>query len=160
MAELADVCAEQALRLAPQLNRWATARVVQQRYGGDLSLRQVTALYLIRREPATIGHLARRMMVTPAVATGLIDRLEKRGYATRTNDPHDRRRIRLALTEAGKAVSVAVEQALVADIAARLVDFTPAELADLSRGLLLLDRAVGSLLAETAPAQIDAGAIT
>ena len=128
-----------ALHLGPRWNRWATARVVQDHLDRDLSLRQLTILYVIREESATLGDLARRLMVTPAVVTGLVDRLEKRGYVRRGGDPGDRRVVRLTLTDAGRAASLAVEQALVDQIAARMAALTDDQLADLGRGLALLD---------------------
>ena len=132
-------CARLALRLGPRLNRWAVTRVLQDHLDRDLSLRQLTALYLVREESATLGDLARRLMVTPAVVTGLVDRLEQRGYVRRGGDPADRRVVRLELTEAGRSASVAVEQALVDTIAARIGDLTPEQIEDLARGLALLD---------------------
>jgi|SRR5579884_722999 len=134
-----------ALHVAPHLNRWIVARVSQNNLGGDLSFRQLTALYVIREESGTFGHLARRLMVTPAVVTGIVDRLERRGYVQRVNDPEDRRRVRLALTERGRAVSVAVEQALANEIAAGLASLSAQEMATLSRGLEVLDRVVAAL---------------
>src|SRR6478672_1010863 len=66
--------AEQTLRLIPRLTRWAQARVVDDDEGPDLSLRQLSALQMIQDdETTTLGDVARRLMVTPAVVTGLID---------------------------------------------------------------------------------------
>ena len=47
--------------------------------------------------------------------TGILDRLENRGYLTRELDPTDRRSFRLPLTEAGQAVAGRV-RAAVADL--------------------------------------------
>jgi MarR family transcriptional regulator, organic hydroperoxide resistance regulator len=47
--------------------------------------------------------------------TGILDRLENRGYLTRELDPTDRRSFRLPLTEAGQAVARRV-RAAVADL--------------------------------------------
>jgi MarR family transcriptional regulator, organic hydroperoxide resistance regulator len=55
--------------------------------------------------------------------TGILDRLENRGYLTRELDPTDRRSFRLPLTEAGQAVARRVRAAvadLERDAAARL----------------------------------------
>jgi DNA-binding MarR family transcriptional regulator len=137
--------AQLALRTFPRLNRWAQARIERSELGGDLSLRQLSALYIIRHESATLGEVARRLMVTPAVVTGLIDRLEKRGYVRRINEPGDRRRIHLALTDEGRSRSVDVENSLVADIAERIASLNPRDMEALERGLEILDRVVGEL---------------
>ena len=143
--DLARSCAEATLRVMPSVNRWVTAQVLGERLGGDLSLRQLTVLYLIREETPTLGYIARRLMVTPAVVTGIVDRLEKRGYVQRRADTEDRRVVRLALTEAGRAQSLAVQQQLVAKIAARLGAFPSEQVAELLRGLALLDRLLQDL---------------
>lgn len=133
-------CAEAALRVLPSFNRWTTTQVVREGLGGDLSLRQLTVLYLIRQETPTLGYIARRLMVTPAVVTGIVDRLEKRGYVRRQADSEDRRVVRLALTDAGRTESVAVEEQLVKMIAGRLATHPVDQLDELTRGLALLDR--------------------
>jgi DNA-binding MarR family transcriptional regulator len=146
----ADRPAQLALRLFPRINRWAQTRIERKDLGADLSLRQLSALYIIRHESATLGEVARRLMVTPAVVTGLIDRLEKRGYVRRVNEPGDRRRIHLALTDEGRARSVDVENSLVADIANRISKLSARDMDTLARGLEILDRVVTELEAEHA----------
>ncbi|MFL5758987.1 MAG: MarR family winged helix-turn-helix transcriptional regulator [Thermomicrobiales bacterium] len=140
-----DRPAQLALRLFPRINRWAQSRIERRELGGDLSLRQLSALYIIRHESATLGQVARRLMVTPAVVTGLIDRLEKRGYVQRVNQPGDRRRIHLALTEEGRARSIEVENFLISDIATQVRKLSAHEMEALERGLEILDRIVGEL---------------
>ncbi|MGH2560255.1 MAG: MarR family winged helix-turn-helix transcriptional regulator, partial [Thermomicrobiales bacterium] len=95
-----------------------------------------------------LGEIARRLMVTPAVITGLIDRLERRGYVRRTTEPGDRRRIYLELTATGRQVSEAGEQQLVEQLSTRLARFSDDELATLERGLGILDQVVPELEAE------------
>ena len=48
---------------------------------------------LARTGPITAGELARRTGLTTGAITGVIDRLEKRGFVERVRDPHDRRRV-------------------------------------------------------------------
>src|SRR4051794_16965163 len=48
---------------------------------------------LIREGPMPAGRLADRTGLTPGAVTGLVDRLERRGYARRVADPADRRRV-------------------------------------------------------------------
>jgi DNA-binding MarR family transcriptional regulator len=146
----ANRSAQLALRLFPRINRWAQTRIERRELGADLSLRQLSALYIIRHESATLGEVARRLMVTPAVVTGLIDRLEKRGYVRRVNEPGDRRRIHLALTDEGRARSVEVENSLVEDISSRVSQLTARDIEALERGLEILDRVVRELEADHA----------
>ncbi len=141
--------AEQTLRLIPRLTRWAQARVGEEDISGDLSLRQLSALQMIADdESTTLGDVARKLMVTPAVVTGLIDRLEKRGYVRRVNSTGDRRRVNLAVTPEGRKASRTAEQRLVGEVAAKMDSFSASELKTIEQGLDLLDRVVRQLESE------------
>ncbi|QRK13630.1 MarR family transcriptional regulator [Archangium violaceum] len=129
----------------PRLNRWAVASVQANQLGGELSLRQLTVLYAIREGVSSPRHLARRLRVTPAVITGLLDRLERHGYVRREADPDDRRRLRMVLTEAGLTVGQRVQQALANDLAAQFASASPTELKELGRALDLVERALIAL---------------
>ncbi|MCC6791962.1 MAG: MarR family transcriptional regulator [Thermomicrobiales bacterium] len=144
-AERIAQAAESLFWLPPRFTRWAMARVPQQASAGELSLQQLTVLNLVRTEGVTLAELARRTMVAPTVITGIVDRLERQGLIRREADPRDRRVNRLVLTDAGNEVSVAVEKSLVAEVAAQMTDYTESELADLARGLELLERLTGRL---------------
>ena len=93
--------------------RWSQAFTAQSRPGGDLNVMQLYVLFLIRTEGAMPSTLARRLMVTPTVITGVVDRLERRGYLRREDDRVDRRRVHLILTPEGARVSLAAEQVTV-----------------------------------------------
>src|SRR3712207_4051085 len=53
----------------------------------------------------TVSTLAAQMKVSPPNVTGILDRLEQHGWVRRTNDPNDRRVVRVVLTteEIGRA---------------------------------------------------------
>jgi len=52
-----------------------------------------------------VRQLSERTGTRASTLTGLLDRLENRGYLTRELDPADRRSFRLPLTEAGQAAA-------------------------------------------------------
>ena len=104
--------ADRLLRLMPRLQQWAASTVQANRREQDLSLRQLAVLYRIREGHVFPSSLARRLRISPAVVTGLLDRFEQRGYVRRRMDPGDRRRQRLVLTERGLAASLAVHELL------------------------------------------------
>jgi DNA-binding MarR family transcriptional regulator len=141
--------ARQTLALLPILRRWVTARVQWAGADAGLSLRQYAALSGIRQGASSPGELARLWQVTPAVITGVIDRLERRELVRREPDPDDRRRLRLALTETGLAASMLVERVLTEELAAQLSQSTPQELAELGRALELLQRTFAALEEQT-----------
>lgn len=137
--------ARQVLALLPALRQWVTTRVQFASADLDLSLRQFAALHGIRDGAESPGELARLWQVTPAVLTGIIDRLERRGLVRREVDPNDRRRQRLALTEEGVAASEDVEQALVNELAGQLAMASEEDLAALGRSIDLLQRTFAAL---------------
>src|SRR4051794_20898275 len=141
----AKEAADRLLRLLPRFQRWATTTVQANRGGRDLSLRQLAVLYLIREGAAFPSELARQLRISPAVVTGLLDRLAQRGYVQRLADASDRRRLRLALTDAGLAASVTVEHLLSRDVAEHLGRAPAADLESLGRALDLLERVVEAL---------------
>jgi MarR family transcriptional regulator, organic hydroperoxide resistance regulator len=59
-----------------------------------------------------IRELSERTGTRASTLTGLLDRLENRGYLARELDPADRRSFRLPLTEAGKAAATRVLTAI------------------------------------------------
>jgi DNA-binding MarR family transcriptional regulator len=133
------------LRLLPRFQSWAATAVQAGRGGQDLSLRQLAVLYLVREGAAFPSELARQLRISPAVVTGLLDRLEQRGYLHRLADVSDRRRLRLALTDAGLAASLAVERMLSQDIAAHLDRASISQLDALEQALDLLAFVVDDL---------------
>ena len=48
--------------------------------------------------PMTAGELAQRARLSPGATTALLDRLEEKGYARRTRDTADRRRVVVEIT--------------------------------------------------------------
>jgi len=64
---------------------------------------QLWALDTISKEEGLpLGELGKKMYLRPNTITGLVDRLEKRGYVARDRDQKDRRVIKLLLTLKGK----------------------------------------------------------
>lgn len=144
--ERATEQARKTLAMLPALKRWAKARVEAASADVDLSIRQFAALRGICEGASSPGDLARVWQVTPAVITGIVDRLEGHGLVRREPDPDDRRRLRLALTESGRAASDAVERALTAELAGQLArTASDDELAELDRALDLLQRTFAAL---------------
>ena len=59
-----------------------------------------------------VRQLSERTGTRASTLTGLLDRLEHRGYLTRELDPGDRRSFRLPLTETGHAVAARIRTAI------------------------------------------------
>ncbi|MFD3499188.1 MarR family winged helix-turn-helix transcriptional regulator [Streptomyces sp. NPDC058676] len=77
--------------------------------------------------PLTPGDLARVTGLTTGAITGVIDRLESQQYVRRERDPHDRRKVIIAPTEASAKV-VGVFRPLVEKCMGLAMDYSTEEL--------------------------------
>jgi DNA-binding MarR family transcriptional regulator len=68
----------------------------------------------------TAGELAKEAGLTTGAVTGVIDRLERAGYARRVSDPTDRRRVKLEVTPKFYARADRIWGPMAADWASRL----------------------------------------
>ncbi|HWU65173.1 MAG TPA: MarR family transcriptional regulator [Ensifer sp.] len=76
----------------------------------------------------TAGALAQASGLTPAAATSMIDRLEKRGFVERQRDGADRRKVLVAMTKPASDTLGKFYQPMTVDAAAMLANFAPADL--------------------------------
>jgi long-chain acyl-CoA synthetase len=95
------------------------ARVVENALGAvDLSLPQYRMLvFLDDLGSSAASALAGRLGVSRPSVTALVDGLVARGFAERTADPVDRRRVAHAITPAGRAALDAADAAVMARLA-------------------------------------------
>src|SRR5205814_9835177 len=83
----------------------------KQMHKGALSLVHLNVLYeLDTNGPLSMGRLAELLEVSIASATGIVDRMEKRGLVERRHDPHDRRVVVVHPTSAAAEVFTTIDQ--------------------------------------------------
>jgi MarR family transcriptional regulator, organic hydroperoxide resistance regulator len=82
---------------------------VHQRYSWELTKKyrmtgqQAGALMIIARYPdISLGELGERMYLHISTCSGIVDRLEGKGYVTRLRSSEDRRVVRLSVTASGR----------------------------------------------------------
>ncbi|MET9613532.1 MarR family winged helix-turn-helix transcriptional regulator [Kitasatospora indigofera] len=99
---------------------------------------QAKVLALLRRGPMPMRHIAQTLSCEPSNITGIVDRLESRGFVTREADQHDRRVKLVAATEAGSDASEELRESLnfAREPLAALGDDERATLRDLLRRML------------------------
>ncbi|MFH9348272.1 MarR family winged helix-turn-helix transcriptional regulator [Kitasatospora sp. NPDC017646] len=73
---------------------------------------QAKVLALLRRGPLPMRHIAQTLSCEPSNITGIVDRLEARGFVTRQADQQDRRVKLVAATETGSAASEELRESL------------------------------------------------
>jgi DNA-binding MarR family transcriptional regulator len=81
-------------------------------YKTKITMPQLFVLEVLNRQgESKMSDIADFLDVSTAAITGIVDRLVRSGYLVRTNDPHDRRIVRVRLTSKGiSAVRDAMER--------------------------------------------------
>jgi DNA-binding MarR family transcriptional regulator len=99
---------------------------------------QAKVLALLRRGPMPMRHIAQTLSCEPSNITGIVDRLEGRGFVTREADPQDRRVKLVAATDSGGAASEELRESLnfAREPLAALDDEERTQLRDLLRRIL------------------------
>ncbi len=102
----------------------------------DLTMPQLKVLLILgERGSARVSWLAEQMAVSPPNITGILDRLERRGWISRSADRVDRRVVRVVLSEAGRDVIKALCIASADRSALRLRGLADTTRRDLRRAL-------------------------
>ena len=96
---------------------------------------EVDAMEHLMAEPMGPVELSRRLHMTSASATVLVDRLEEAGHVAREADPEDRRRRVVRPTDQGAGAVIAQVAPLVTDLVAAEDPLTPRERAAVERYL-------------------------
>lgn len=115
----AHVVAEGLTRLWHELMRGTGGHVVAALHEHDLTLTQMKALNVLDDEATgdrSVKQLGGCLALSLPAASRAADSLLQRGLVTRTEDPEDRRIKRLGITDDGRAVLRALEEARLAGI--------------------------------------------
>lgn len=92
----------------------------------DVSVTQCRALeHLTEAGPLTLNALAAALYLEKSTASRVVSGLEAGGYASRAQDPDDRRALRLDITPDGRALVAAIEADILAREARLLSRFSP-----------------------------------
>jgi DNA-binding MarR family transcriptional regulator len=109
---------------------------------GDVSMKEYDVLYALTKAdgPVRITDLHRRVLLSQPALSRMVDRLVERGLVERCEDAGDRRVVRLALTEAGRArqreVGVAHARDVTTAMTETVTDSDLEELLRITRALL------------------------
>jgi DNA-binding MarR family transcriptional regulator len=109
------------------------------------------------RHGLTAGELAVRSGLTTGAVTAVIDRLERAGYARRVRDEHDRRKVKVEVTDAFYARAREIWGPVAAEWQVALGErFSPAELVTIAAFLTQADE-LGERHAARLATEVDAG---
>lgn len=96
---------------------------------------ELVTLQHLSAAPLGPAEVARRLGVSTAASTGIVDRLAARGHVERRPHDHDRRRTEVHLTESGRTELVAHLRPMFVGLRELEEAFTPEELAVVQRYL-------------------------
>jgi len=114
--------------------------------GEEVTLTQYRSLVVLAsRGPQGVAALAEAVAVTPPTASRLVDRLVRKGLVRRRADRHDRRQVRIGLTEAGRDLVDLVTQRRRDEIAELLRSIPPEVQESMAAGLRLLAEMAGEV---------------
>ena len=124
-----------------------------------LSLVHLNVLTTLEAEgPLPMSRLAEAMDVSDASATGIVDRMEKRGLVERRHGTGDRRQVLVHATDAGARVFRDIGAHRRAALSAVLAELTEEELAGLLTGMRAIHAARRRVLARDAEVGTAGGA--
>jgi MarR family transcriptional regulator, organic hydroperoxide resistance regulator len=104
---------------------------------------QRLAVRLVALYPGiTPKELAALLCVHPSTLTGIVHRLVDAGFLRREPDPHDGRRARLSVTEAGRGIDGATRGTVESAVREVLAAAAPDDVAGATRLLVALQRAL------------------
>lgn len=120
--------AERLAEIFTSLQRCFILRLSKELARGNVSFAQYCLLgFLGQQEHLTMSEIAQRMGHTTAAATGLVDRLEKLGHATRVHAQDDRRKILVKITPSGAALVSKVKNDMVESLLSLMKQLEPPE---------------------------------
>jgi len=138
---LSRACAEDVLDVLPGAMD-AIRLGMRSQLAGGLSVPQFRCLNFIDRVPGcSLGEVAAFLGVTMPTASAMVDRLARAGHVDAALAAEDRRRARLNISDAGKALLEQVRADARHELAATLAQRPAEDLRAISVGLAALKRA-------------------
>lgn len=119
--------------------------------GETIATTQFLALRALATQDRTASDLARALGVRLPTLTQLADGLVTRGWIERHDDPEDRRRVRLGLTESGHEIYLSARECAESRMGRILGHIPPSERKALVKGLEALRVALREMGAQDQP---------
>ena len=137
----AGECAHEVLDVVPMVHR--AIRGELRKYGAkEMSIPQFRTLALVyRKERVSLSEVAEHIGLTLPTMSTLVDGLVDRGLISRREDPEDRRRMTLALTEQGRSGFESAREATAAYLEQRLRQLSPSNRATITGSMHILREA-------------------
>lgn len=128
------------------------SKKIQKEHG--VSIPQVLCLNFLHNSPnyqATQGEIRRFLNLNPSTVSGIIDRLEKKGYLARLPKLGDKRVVNIALTSAGDKLLKTIPSLLHVQLSEKLKKLNDDEFIKVEEGLNTLIRILDIEAIEASP---------
>ena len=128
------------------------SKKIQKEYG--VSIPQVLCLNYLHSSPkyqATQGDIRRFLNLNPSTVSGIIDRLEKKGYLARLPKLGDKRVVNIVLTSAGDKLLSTIPSLLHVQLSEKLESLNDEEFRNVEEGLNTLVRILEIEMIEASP---------
>lgn len=128
------------------------SKKIQKEYG--VSIPQVLCLNYLHEAPqyqATQGKVKKFLNLNSSTVSGIIDRLEKKGYVARLPKSGDKRVVNIALTSAGYEIIASMPSLLHEQLSDKLNTLNASELKGIEESLDLLVRLLDIQAVEASP---------
>ena len=133
--------ARKMLEIFPRFGRLMAAHMTALAEN-ETTMMQMATLHLLSESCMTTSELAKHRKVSLQAASTLVQSLVDRGLVVRVEDPNDRRRAMLQVTEAGLEEAETAREKMTAHLAAFIDDLTSEEIAAAQTFLTGLQRIV------------------
>ncbi len=132
-------CANRVMDTIPLVMRFIRADM-RENSAASLSIPQLRSLAFLQRNPgASLSDLAEHLGVTCATASTATERLVQRNFVQRIDHPQERRKVVLNLTDEGKQYLEQAQTQTRTHIADLLDSLMAEEIAQIEKGLILLN---------------------
>lgn len=129
----------QILSVLPPVMQLITAALRDANY--KLSPTQLGVMAALTESSCNLSELAEGMAVSLPTMSAAVSKMTQQGWVGRSRSPHDRRMLILEITPSGQAQLAEIITEVISNVAARFEELTAAELAQLSTGMDILQRA-------------------
>ena len=106
----------------------------------------------VSQQPMTPTRLSTSLSLSPAATSASLDRLQRAGHVVRREDPADRRRTFVTLSDEARTLSMEFFQPLGARLREAMAGFSDEDVATAHRFLVAMTRATADLTEEIRPA--------
>ena len=111
----------------------------------DVSVTQCYALEaVVLRGPLTLNEVAAELYLDKSTTSRVVDALQKKGYVERSENPDDRRALRIEATPEGRELHARIDRDIMAQERELLADFAPGVRRSMSELIGRLARAAAS----------------